>query len=535
MGQFSLDGQLLRKMIISGAKELDANRDFVDSLNVFPVPDGDTGTNMSLTVLSATNEIENVDSNDIGYVAKIASTGALKGARGNSGVILSQLFRGFAKGLENVTEATNEDLAIACVKASEMAYKAVMKPKEGTILTMARELAYKISEDVVDYDDLIQILMSTIIYGKKVLADTTQMLPQLKQAGVVDSGARGLLFIMEGALKVLNEDISFDEDEIVRTKPAQLKFDNSEIEFAYEVLMDIENADENQLDDYKNFLSEIGDSLVVSNDNELTRIHVHTNKPGLAVEKALQFWPLLNVRFEDLKFQHTSIVNSDNAPRKKIGFVSVSIGSGFNELFKNLGVDEIIEGGQTMNPSTKDILDAIEKINADNIVVLPNNKNIILSAQQAIQLCEDKNIIVLPTKTMPQGLCALLNYMPSDESDELDIEQMENAIGTVKTGQITYAVRDTKIDDKKISKGDILCMSENEIALVEKDLDMGAKNLIDILLKDGGDILTIYFGKDVDEASANKILDYAKEKYPDIEIEIHNGNQPLYYYIMSVE
>lgn len=535
----NIDGQLLKKMIISGANELELNRDYVDSLNVFPVPDGDTGTNMSLTVLSAAREIENVTSNDIGLVAQIASTGALKGARGNSGVILSQLFRGFAKSLENICVATNEDLALACMKAAEMAYKAVMKPKEGTILTMARELANKFSQEVIDNDDLEQILMFTIIYGKKVLADTTNMLPQLKQAGVVDSGARGLLFIIEGALKVLNNEIVFETEKNNVNSKAQLVFETDDIEFAYEVLMDIENADEKQLEVYKKFLLGVGDSLVISNDNQFTRIHVHTNQTGLVIEKALEIWPLLSVKLEDLKFQHGSIVNDSNekcSQKKKIGFVVVSMGSGFCELFKNLGVDEVIEGGQTMNPSTKDILDAIDKVNADNVIVLPNNKNIILAAQQAMELCEDKNVFIVPSKTVVQGLSALLNFMPDDEIDiNENIERMKDAIDSVKTGQITYAVRDSKFDDKKISQGDILCMLDNEIVLVEKNLEDAAKNLIDSMICDTANVLTIYFGMDTDESSANKIVEYARQNYPDLEVEVHNGNQPLYYYIISVE
>lgn len=529
-----LDGQLLRKMIIAGAKELDSNREFVDSLNVFPVPDGDTGTNMSLTVLSAAREIENVSSDDISYVAKLASTGALKGARGNSGVILSQLFRGFAKGLENVTTASSEDLALACMKASQMAYRAVMKPKEGTILTMARELAVKISEETINCDDLEQILMSTIMYGKKVLSDTTEMLPQLKQADVVDSGARGLLFVIEGAFKVLNSNIVFEEQLSNKTAPAQLIFETDDIEFCYEVLMDINNISDSQLDSFKIFLSEMGDSLVITNDSEFTKIHVHTNKPGLVIEKALEFAPLLSIKVEDLKSQHDDILkNSEKncVEHKKIGFVAVSMGSGFCELFKNLGVDEVIEGGQTMNPSTHDILQAINKVNADKIIVLPNNKNIILAAKQAADLSEDKEIIVLPTKTIPQGLAALLNYMPDSD----DFQQMQNAIETVKTGHVTYAVRDTKYNGQKIKKSDILCMVEDEIVIVEKNLEDAAKKLVDLMLEHGGEVLTIYFGNDASYDCVQNVLDYVNQNYPQVEAEIHNGNQPLYYFIISIE
>lgn len=519
-----LNGFLLSKMITAAANELDINKDYVDSLNVFPVPDGDTGTNMSLTVLSAAHEIENLNSNDISYVAKVAATGALKGARGNSGVILSQLFRGFAKGLENITVASNEDIALALMKAAQMAYKAVMKPKEGTILTLAREIAEKFSEEILNYDDFEQVLMSTIMYGKKVLNDTIDMLPQLKQAGVVDSGARGLLFLFEGALKSLNSEIVFEIDDDERVLPKQSKLDP--IDFNYEVLIDVSKSDEDDLEDFKEFLSEVGDSLAVTNGDEFTRIHAHTNVPDKVVEKALEFWTVFNVRFENLKSQHDEIVKNSE-PRKSLGFIAVSSGKGFNELFKNLGADEIVEG----TPSIEDFLNAIEKINADKIIILPNNKNVILAAEQVAELVENKEIVVLPTQTFPQGISALLNCVPDSDN----IEQIRDAINLVKTGQVTYAVRDSEYDGNKIEQGDILGIIEDDIVLAQKDLDTVTKQLIDLLVEQDGEVLTIYYGKDVDFDAAQSIFDYAKQKYPQLEIEIYDGEQPLYYYIISIE
>lgn len=509
-----LDGVLLRKMIMSAAEHLHKHKDLIDSLNVFPVPDGDTGTNMSLTVLSAARELENVVSDNASEVAKAAALGALKGARGNSGVILSQLFRGFAKGLENVQTVGLEDLAIACAKASDMAYKAVMKPKEGTILTLSREIAYKISEEIYNYNDIEQVMQSTIIYGKKVLDDTMEMLPQLKQAGVVDSGACGLLFMLEGAMHAVNV---FGSIELENVKP---RVDlSADIEFQYcTELLFTGTIDE---DATKEYLSSIGDSIVVVVDEDTVKFHVHTNNPGLVIEYALRFGELEAVKIDNLKIQHSE----QFTPKKDVGYVAVAMGEGFIELFKNLGADVVIEGGQTMNPSIEDLSSAIRKVNAETVFVLPNNKNITLAANQAAELFDDRSVVVLPTQNMPQGISVLIN----------NGDDVEQTLNNIQTGQITYAVRDTKIGEQDVKLNDILCLQNGELVFANEDMMLAAEKLVDMLMEKNGQLMTIYFGSDTDETAAQKIADYAKNAYPDLEIEVYNGGQPVYYFIISVE
>ena len=545
-----IDGKLLAKMIIYGANELNNNREFVDELNVFPVPDGDTGTNMSLTVQAAKKEIADLDSYDIGEVAKSAAVGALKGARGNSGVILSQLFRGFAKSLEHLSYASQNDLVVACKKASEMAYKAVMKPKEGTILTMSREIALKFEKEIKDGNNLKDAIWKTIVYCKEVLDKTREMLPELKQAGVVDSGARGLLFVIEGVLRALDENISFDfeKKENMQQKSSVQKNNKVEkIDFDYEVLMDVNNMSENDLNELKEFLLKIGDSLVVTEGDEFTKIHVHTNKPGKVIEKTFEYCNLFNARFENLRTQSENLLKSSDL-KKEIGILSVATGKGLIDLFKNLGADEVIDGGKLMNPCPQDLVEAVNKINAKKIIILPNHKNVLMPAKQTADLCKDKEIIVLPTKTIPQGLNALLNYIPGDldsneqgnnleekNNEEQMIKKMCDAIGLIKTGQITYAARDTEVNEIKIKRGDYIGTLESDVVVCDKDLDTATKNLIDLLLKDGGEILSLYYGEEIGLDKAKEILDYAKEKYENVEADIYDGGQPLYYYLISVE
>lgn len=545
-----IDGKILAKMIICAADELNKNRVYVDELNVFPVPDGDTGTNMSLTVLSAKKEIENLNSCDVSEIAERAAVGALKGARGNSGVIVSQLFRGFSKAIEHLKVASGRDLILACKKASEMAYKAVMKPKEGTILTMSKEIANKFEEAMNKTPDLREALFETIVYCKKILDQTKDMLPELKQAGVVDSGARGLLFLFEGALRALDKNIIFDFEDIrdkVKDSPAQANFVSDEIKFDYEVLLDVNDLDEEKLSVFKDFLLKIGDSLVVTNGDEFIRIHVHTDKPGKIIDKAVEFCDVFNARFENLKTQHENIVKS-LVPEKNIGILAVAMGNGFLDLFKNLGADEVIDGGKLMNPSAQDIIDMVKRINAKRIIILPNSKNIFMAANQAAELYKDKKIIILPTESIPQGLNALLNYIPRDivvngeinfeeqiKNDQQMLEKMREAINLVKTGQITYAARDTEINKIKVKRGDYLGTIEKELVVCEKDLDVAVKNLIDLLLKNGGEILSLYYGEEISLEKAKEILEYVNKKYKDIEAEIYNGGQPMYYYLISVE
>jgi len=551
LGLLKIDGNLLKKMIIAGANNLVANKELLDSLNVFPVPDGDTGTNMSMTVMSAAKEVASIDSPNIYDIAKKASSGSLRGARGNSGVIVSQLFRGFASGLKDIDVADAHDLANALMCAQETAYKAVMKPKEGTILTVAREIAKKASEVSFDSDDIEENFKSVLKYSYDVLKKTQDMLPELKQAGVVDAGGKGIICFLEGAFNAINFDgeISIDKTEsssgVVSNVFQTIKTEDIKFAYCTEFIIDIENESETHEDDLKNFLQHIGDSIVVVVDDGLIKIHVHTNNPGKALEKAVAIGSLSSIKIENMKEQHTNNLdflgtaqeepqNNFTEEEKEIGFVVTSVGDGLKELFKGLGADVVIEGGQTMNPSTEDILNAIAKVNAKNVVVLPNNKNIILAANQAKELCEDKNIFVIPSKTIPQGISAMINFIPTESVDAV-VDAMNNAILNIKTGQITYAVRDTVVDSMKISVGDILCMAEGDIKNVAKDVQDGTKKLIDSMLDDNSEFVSIYYGEDVTEEMSNEIVSYIEENYPECEVEFYNGKQPLYYYYISVE
>ena len=557
----TLNGVRLGRMIIAGANELAANKQLVDAMNVFPVPDGDTGTNMSLTVMAAAREAEKKGSLMAADVTKAASSGALRGARGNSGVITSQLFRGFAKGLEGMEEAGVKELAAAAEQAVKTAYKAVMKPKEGTILTVARgcaEAAEKLSHET---DDIEAFLSGIIAYGHEVLAQTPEMLPVLKQAGVVDAGGRGLLYILEGALKQLkagDQHVTLNDGQSAAAAAPEMDFaslasiENESITFGYctEFFINVQGADETVTTGLKNYLGTIGDSVVCVADDEIIKIHVHTDHPGLAIEKALTIGSLTGLKIDNMREQHTNAISFTGEaapapaaapeapvaeqPRKDVGFVSISAGAGLTAIFKNLGVDEVIEGGQTMNPSTEDILNAVDKINADHIFVLPNNKNIILAAEQAAALSEDKKLHVIPSRSVPEGISAMFCFEADADPDEMEAA-MKDAIRLVDTATVTYAVRDTSIGDKEIKAGNILGMLNDQIEVVAEDVMEGTKELIKASIKDESEVVGIYYGADATEESAEELAAFIEENYPDCEVEVQSGGQPLYYYIISVE
>ena len=547
MGTISIDGNLLKKMIIAGSNALNKRRNEIDAMNVFPVPDGDTGINMSMTVLSAAREVAKLNTPNISDVAKAASGGSLRGARGNSGVILSQLFRGFAKGLEEVDIASALDLGAACRKATEAAYRAVMKPKEGTILTIAKALSEQAAISAGTEVDIEGFIASCIKHGDDVLARTPQMLPELMQAGVVDAGGKGLLVMLEGALKGMNEPMEELLEIGAQTSSSQsfsaAAAASGDIKFGYCTeffIMSKNVTDETELY-FKHYLETIGDSIVVAADDGLVKIHVHTNHPGQVLEKAIQIGSLTNMKIDNMRQQHTSTINFssqletiNDKPHKAVGFAAVSAGDGFNELFINLGVDEIILGGQTMNPSTDDILSAIGRINADTIYVLPNNKNIILAAEQAAKICADRQVIVLPTKSIPQGLSCLISYSDVFSLDE-NMENMREAMNNTHTGQVTIAVRDTSLDGIDILEGDYLYLLDNNIALTDGDLQQGAKRLIDKMVSNGAEVVAIYYGQETEAGKARELADIAKQEHPDIEIEVLNGGQPVYFYIISAE
>lgn len=538
-------------MIIAGANELNGQKQLVDSLNVFPVPDGDTGTNMSLTVIAAAREAEKNHSLNIGEIAKTAANGALRGARGNSGVITSQLFRGFAKGLEGIDNAGTKELAMAIDKGVKTAYQAVMKPKEGTILTVARACAESAAKLAEETDDIEFFLEKVIESANAMLLQTTHMLPVLKQAGVVDAGGKGLVCILEGAYKNIHtkEEIKVNEPSEASNVDftALASVENQSITFGYctEFLIDVKNVQDSTMQKLKTFLSSIGDSIVCVNDEEVIKIHVHTDHPGLAIEKALTIGSLSGLKIDNMRQQHTNKIDFSNHKKEKIkeekslekeiGFISVSSGSGLSKIFENLGVDQVIEGGQTMNPSTEDILNAIQKINAKNIMILPNNKNIILAAQQAAELTENKNVYVLPSKTIPEGISALIAHEGNHETIEIAFEAMKESMEDVTTAMLTYAIRDTQMGEKKIKKGDILGILNDEIVVVSKEIQSAVEELADKAITQDSDIVSIYYGSDVTDTDAKKIKEYVEKNYPDCEVELQCGNQSLYYYIISVE
>ncbi len=558
MSVTSINGLLLKRMIISGANSLNSKKETVDSLNVFPVPDGDTGTNMSLTVLAAAREVEKSQSLSVSDIAKLAANGSLRGARGNSGVITSQLVRGFSKELEGLSEADTVALAKATARAVETAYKAVMKPKEGTILTVARIMSESALKYCHKITDITEFMEAVIKDGHAILLQTKEMLPVLKQADVVDAGGMGLLFFLEGAMKVIESDADVKLEEVsaeaTRNEYVALaSIDNESITFGYctEFFINVKNVGDSTVSGLKNYLSSIGDSLVVVADDEIIKVHVHTDHPGMAIEKALSIGSLSGLKIDNMREQHTNkidfhsdakaeqakpIVSAEEPKKehKETGFISICSGSGLADIFRSLGVDYIIEGGQTMNPSTEDILNAINKIDADNIVIMPNNKNIMLAAEQAKNLTEDKKVFVVPTRSVPEAISAMLCYNAEEPIEDV-IEEMDEAIKNVTTASVTYAVRDTKIGDTEITKGDILGMLNDDIAVVGKDISQTTEDLIKKAANEDSEIISIYYGSDATEEMANEIAEFAGEQFPDCDIEIHAGNQQLYYYIISVE
>lgn len=551
-----IDSITLKKMFVSGAKKLESKKAYVDKLNVFPVPDGDTGTNMSLTILSAAKEVSSCDFNNIKEVAKAISSGSLRGARGNSGVILSQLLRGFAKVIGENERIDTLVLAQSFQKGVETAYRAVMKPKEGTILTVAREMAERVSMLSVDSNDVEFVFREGIKHAEEVLQKTPEMLDVLKQAGVVDAGGQGLIYIFRGALKSLEEgkELDFDIALDTLTKENEVHLDGSlateNIKFGYctEFIINVNNPASTEEDSYtfRDYLETLGDSIVVAGYDDIIKVHVHTNDPGLAIQKALELGELVNLKIDNMRQQHSARVISKEEheavnittpipeERKEIGFVAVSIGEGLNEIFRSLGVDYIIKGGQTMNPSTEDVLNAIKEVNADNVFILPNNKNIILAAKQASELCEDKNVIVINSKSIPQGISAMISFEFEKDIEE-NVENMEESMLDVSTGQLTFAVRDTSIDEKEIREGDILGIGNDKILSVQKDLDIAAKELVKQLINDESELVIIYYGQEVDKDIADEFGKYIEENYEDCDVEVHYGGQPLYYYILSVE
>ena len=547
----TINAETLQKMFIAGAKNLEAKKEWINELNVFPVPDGDTGTNMTLTIMSAAKEVGAIIEPTMETIAKAISTGSLRGARGNSGVILSQLFRGFTREIKKVDQIDVDVLSRACVKAVETAYKAVMKPKEGTILTVAKGMADKSCELVGESDDLVHVIDEIIKHGDYVLSQTPEMLPVLKQAGVVDSGGQGLMTVIKGAFDALlgkEIDYTLEPVQTAGTKVTEeVPMDDVEIKFGYctEFIINLDKEmPKSEEKAFKEFLESIGDSIVLVADDEIVKVHVHTNEPGVAITKALTYGSLSRMKIDNMREEHQErlIKNAEkmaeqqkaDEPRKKYGFVAVSVGEGLDEIFKGLNVDHIISGGQTMNPSTEDILNAIDKINADNIYVLPNNKNIILAAQQAESLVEDKNIIVIPSKTIPQGISAMIGFIP-DNSPEDNKEAMIDSMSYVKTGEVTYAVRDTVIDDKEIKEGNIMGIGDEGILAVGEEIDDTTINMIKEMQDEESEIVSLYYGVEVTEEAANELADKIAEALPEIEVEVYPGGQPIYYYIASVE
>ena len=549
----TINTELLQKMFLAGAANLEAKKEFINELNVFPVPDGDTGTNMTLTILSAAKEVKALENPDMVAIAKAISSGSLRGARGNSGVILSQLLRGFTKEIREHKEIDTITLAKACERATATAYKAVMKPKEGTILTVAKGASQKAAELAETTEDLDTFISEVINYAQEVLEKTPEMLPVLKEAGVVDSGGQGLLEVMRGAYDAFQgKEIDYSAIEASAgtkmVKPSEQA--ETEIKFGYctEFIIMLEKEftakDETE---FKAYLESIGDSIVCVADDDIVKIHVHTNDPGLAIQKALTYGQLSRMKIDNMREEHQERLIKDAEklaaqqaeakkaePRKEVGFIAVSIGEGMNEIFRELGADYIIEGGQTMNPSTEDMLNAIDQVNAEHIFILPNNKNIILAANQAQALTEDKNIIVVPSKTVPQGITAIINYMP-DADAQTNLEAMIEGIGNVKTGQVTYAVRDTHIDDKEIHEGDIMGIGDSGILAVGQSVEETTKEMLAQLVDEDTELISLYYGQDVQEESAENVAQEIEDLYPDVDVDVHSGGQPIYYYVLSVE
>ncbi len=561
MATKTINVDMLAKMFLAGAQNIEAKKEYINELNVFPVPDGDTGTNMSLTIMAAAKEVTALEKSDIKDLAKAISSGSLRGARGNSGVILSQLLRGFTKSIREEKQIDVQGLAAACARARDTAYKAVMKPKEGTILTVASGIAEKAAEMAAETDDLEVFLPAVIEHAEEVLKKTPDMLPVLKEAGVVDSGGQGLLEVIKGAYGAfLGKEIDYSAIQpgagVQVTKiNAQ---DTADIKFGYcteFIILTEKEFTDAQEKDFKGYLSSIGDSIVCVADDDVVKVHVHTNDPGLAIQRALTYGQLSRMKIDNMREEHQEKLIKDaeklaakdagmkmpddrkkqpDEPRKPMGFIAVSIGEGMNEIFKELGVDYIIEGGQTMNPSTEDMLNAIDQVNAECVFILPNNKNIVLAANQAKVLVEDKEIVVIPTKTVPQGISAVIGFMPDADAKENE-EVMLEAIRNVKSGQVTYAVRDTHIDDKEIHEGDIMGIGDSGIMAVGKGVEETTKELLGQLVDEDSELISLYYGEEVKEEDAERFIAEIGELYPDVDVDAHYGGQPIYYYVLAVE
>ncbi len=551
----TIDAEMLSKMFLAGAKNLEEKKEWINELNVFPVPDGDTGTNMTLTIMAAAKEVSAMEKPDMTVLCKAISSGSLRGARGNSGVILSQLFRGFTKGVRDYEELNVKILADAFDKAVETAYKAVMKPKEGTILTVAKGGAKK-ARELADRgeEDLTVFFEEVIKYADEVLEKTPDLLPVLKQAGVVDSGGQGLMQVLKGAYEAfLGKEIDFKLSDVKSsTSATSVNMDaqaQADIKFGYcteFIIMLSRNFNIKQEMDFKAYLESIGDSIVVVADEDVVKVHVHTNDPGMAIQKALKYGALSNMKIDNMRLEHQEklfqmaekqrkeAAEPEEMPKKEVGFIAVSAGDGIQEIFKGLGVDYVIEGGQTMNPSTADMLDAVEKVNADTVFILPNNKNIILAADQASHMVEDKKIIVIPTKTVPQGITAVINYVP-ELSVEENTDTMSEEIKSVRTGQVTYAVRDTMIDDKEIKQGDYMGIGDCGILSNGTDMMEVTFRMIEDMMEDDKELISIYYGSEVSEETAGELKDRVEERYPRCDVELQYGGQPIYYYIVSAE
>lgn len=545
-----IDAKMLSNMFLAGAKNLEAKKEWINELNVFPVPDGDTGTNMTMTIMAAAKEVSALENPTIEELAKAISSGSLRGARGNSGVILSQLLRGLTKGFRDYEAIDVDILAMSMEKAVETAYKAVMKPKEGTILTVAKGAADKALEMAERTDDLEEFMSEVISHAEYVLSQTPEMLPVLKEAGVVDSGGQGLLEVLKGAFDAfLGKELDLTIQGAAAPKINAVNAgETTDIRFGYCTEFIIMLEKKYTMEDekaFKAYLSSIGDSIVAVSDDDIVKVHVHTNDPGLAIQKALTYGSLSNMKIDNMRLEHQEKLIKDaeklaaeqaqeEQSRKEVGFITVSTGEGIKEIFTSLGADHVIEGGQTMNPSTEDMLNAIEKVNADTIFILPNNKNIILAAEQATQLVENKKVMVVPTKTVPQGLTALINFVPEKSAEE-NLESMTQEMERVKTGQVTYAVRETSIDGHEIKQGDIMGIGDKSILSVGTDLQETTKDMIGKLVDDESELISIYYGSEATEEQAEEIVSYIEEEYPDLEVEVQMGGQPIYYYVISVE
>ena len=556
-----IDAGLMQKAFLAGAKGLEAKKEWINELNVFPVPDGDTGTNMTMTIMAAAKEVASMEEPTIDGLAKAISSGSLRGARGNSGVILSQLFRGFSKEIKGHETIDVDVLAASFNRAAETAYKAVMKPKEGTILTVARGMADKALEVADQTEDILVFAEKVIEHGDYVLSQTPEMLPVLKQAGVVDSGGQGLMQVLKGVLDGLKGkevDMTVPEAGTAVSAGAAAgasEIDTADIKFGYctEFIINVEKKyDEAEEQHFKAYLESIGDSIVVVSDDDVVKVHVHPNDPGLAIQKALTYGSLSRMKIDNMREEHQErlIQNAEQEalrqkekeqeeqekqePRKANGFIAVSVGEGLGEIFRGIGADYLIEGGQTMNPSTEDMLNAIDHVNADTVYILPNNKNIILAAEQAKYLVEDKEIVVVPSKTVPQGIAAMINFIP-DHSKEENLESMTEEMSRIKTGQVTYAVRNTVIDDKEIHEGDIMGIGDHGILAVSQSIEKTVIETLAAMIDEDCELVSIYYGSDVEEADAEAVLEKAQETWPQLEFELQSGGQPIYYYLLSAE